>query len=675
MKAHISLVAVVCLWVLTLALCVLTVALTGFSQPYGEPSAHEVLPFVPEVMAFCTAGGLVAWRRPSMPAGWLLIGVGLIWTLVGVLHAYVVRALATGTSGQRVVVLAAWLSNWIWVLAFAALGFFFLLFPNGRLPGPRWRIVAWGAVAGFGLTIVGLAFTPGPLAEAPTIVNPFGIDGGEELLKPANVFGPPTLLAMTASPLVRFRGADWVQRRQLLWMVLAGAVFLAVDTSADILNRLDPAIEVGGLHIAAFGGVPVAAAIAILRHRLFDIERVVSRTIVYGLLGVFVTAAYAAVVLGLGAALGIQSSLDLPLSIVATALVAVAFQPVREWTQRFVNRVVYGRRATPYEVLAAFSRRWGEPLANEAFLPELARALGEGTGAIQAAVWLSVGGELKAAAVWPAQPAEPEPPRLTNGQLPPGAVPVRHQGQVLGALTVVMPSDEALTTADNTLLSDLAAQAALAIRNLRLIEELKASRQRIVAAQDAERRRLERDIHDGAQQRLVSLSLALRIARARPGVTPQLAVALDESVRYLSDGLAEMRELARGVHPAVLTDAGLGPALIGLAERSPIVTRLESLPGARLPSSVEATAYQIASHALAVAADAGAMTASLKAEYDKGRLVVEVRDDAPYSTELTRQTSLPGLDDRVAALDGILEVEACAGQGRVVRAVIPCESS
>ncbi len=246
------------------------------------------------------------------------------------------------------------------------------------------------------------------------------------------------------------------------------------------------------------------------------------------------------------------------------------------------------------------------------------------------------------------------------------------EGQLLGALTVTMPSDVDLTPTEEKLLSDLAGQAALAMRNVWLFEELKASRQRIVAAQDAERSRLERDIHDGAQQRLVTLSLALRMARARPGLTPGLATALDDAAQHLKHGLVELRDLARGIHPAILTDEGLGPALAGLAERSAIVTQVTSLPAARLPGSVEMTAYQVASHAVATATRAGAATASIRAEHDAGRLIVEITDDAPYSTDMARQ--MPGLDDRVAALDGLLHVEASADRGRVVRAVIPCES-
>jgi signal transduction histidine kinase len=220
-------------------------------------------------------------------------------------------------------------------------------------------------------------------------------------------------------------------------------------------------------------------------------------------------------------------------------------------------------------------------------------------------------------------------------------------------------------------MSDLATQASLALHNVRLIEELKASRQRIVTAQDAERRRLERDIHDGAQQGLITLSLALRVARVRADIRPELAATLDSAAGELNDALVDLRSLARGIHPAILGDQGLGPALTTLSEHSAIATTLTSAPATRLPAPVEATAYHVAAHALSAAVHAGASAASIRVKYASGNLVVEVTDDA------TRPTAWPpnldGLDDRVAALDGRIETESLAGRGSVTRAVIPCE--
>ncbi len=196
----------------------------------------------------------------------------------------------------------------------------------------------------------------------------------------------------------------------------------------------------------------------------------------------------------------------------ATAVVAVAFQPVRERVQRFANRLVYGERATPYEVLSSFASNMAQTYAADDLLPRMTHILAEGTGASRAEVWLRIGPVLHRAAVTPA-----EAPRVPDVALPsdgtpevPGAtrsVPVRHHGELLGALALTKAQGDPLTPEEDKLLADLGAQAGLVLRNVGLIEELKASRQRIVAAQDEERRRLERNIHDGAQQRLVGLAV------------------------------------------------------------------------------------------------------------------------------------------------------------------------
>jgi signal transduction histidine kinase len=670
------------LWTITLVLVAATAVLITVGRAPGWPSTYEVLAVAAETLAFGTAGALVAWRRPTILAGWMLLAVGLVWIVVAALYAYVDHVMAAGPGSMPAVRLATWVANWIWIFAFIALGLFFMLFPDDRLPGAPWRVIVMvGFVAG-ALLLAERALMPGPLAEFPGIDNQFGIAGGGPVLRVAEAVGNPLFAAVgTASVVslfVRFRRADMVQRRQLLWMALAGAVFVALNGLADILRLLDVGIDVGNLHIGSFAAVPVAAAVAILKYRLYEIDRVISKTVVYGVLAAFVTTVFVLMVVGLGSVFG-QGRANLPLSIVATAVVAVCFQPVRQRTQRVANRIVYGRRPSPYEVLAAFSRRIGEPVATEALLPEMARTLAEGTGATGAAVWLAVGSDLRRAAVWPEKPYGPQPLPLAGGDLPPmpeatRTVPVRHEGQLLGALTVTKAPDEQLTPAEDRLMSDLAAQVGLALRNVRLIEELKASRQRIVAAQDAERRRLERDIHDGAQQRLVTLSLALRMARGRPNQHAGLAAALDSASRELNDGLVELRELARGIHPAILSEEGLGPALASLSERSPIVTTVASPPAARLPAPIEATAYQVASHALTAATQAGASSAKISVEHAAGMLVLEVSNDATHAAHAPLQTSLPGLYDRVAALDGRLEVEAPSDRGTIVRAVIPCES-
>jgi signal transduction histidine kinase len=253
---------------------------------------------------------------------------------------------------------------------------------------------------------------------------------------------------------------------------------------------------------------------------------------------------------------------------------------------------------------------------------------------------------------------------------------LRHDGDPVAA----MLHDAALDD-DPALVRAVAATARMTIENERLqaevraqLEEVRASRARIVEFGDAERRRVERNLHDGAQQRLVNLSLALGIARAQVGTTSEkeLTVALDQAAAELRLAVAELRELARGIHPVILSEAGLGPALASLADRSPIPVTVTAVPADRLPSPVEETAYYVASEALANAAKhAHATTVTIGARRLNGDLLVEVNDDGVGGAN-PNGSGLRGLADRVAALDGQLRVHSPAGKGTRITAELPC---
>jgi signal transduction histidine kinase len=255
---------------------------------------------------------------------------------------------------------------------------------------------------------------------------------------------------------------------------------------------------------------------------------------------------------------------------------------------------------------------------------------------------------------------------------------LRHEGDPVAA----MLHDAALDD-DPALVRAVAATARMTIENERLqaevraqLEEVRASRARIVEFGDAERRRVERNLHDGAQQRLVNLSLALGIARAQVGTTSEkeMAVALDEAAAELRLAVAELRELARGIHPVILSEAGLGPALASLADRSPIPVTVTAVPADRLPPPVEETAYYVASEALANAAKhAHATTVTIGARRLNGDLLVEVNDDGVGGAN-PNGSGLRGLADRVAALDGQLRVHSPAGKGTRITAELPCGS-
>jgi signal transduction histidine kinase len=252
-------------------------------------------------------------------------------------------------------------------------------------------------------------------------------------------------------------------------------------------------------------------------------------------------------------------------------------------------------------------------------------------------------------------------------------VPITVAGTTWGALLAGLRAGEKLAAETDRRLEAFAELVALAVASAHGRDELTASRLRIVEASDAERRRLERNLHDGAQQRLVALSVGLRLAQAKLRDSPAEAEDLLEfATEELAEALTELRELARGIHPAVLTDRGLAAALEVLAARAPLPVALDLELPARLPEPVEAAAYYVASEALAnVVKHAGAGSAAVRAAQVDGHAVVEVADDGAGGAVLDGGTGLRGLRDRVETLRGRLELESAPGRGTLVRAELP----
>jgi signal transduction histidine kinase len=317
----------------------------------------------------------------------------------------------------------------------------------------------------------------------------------------------------------------------------------------------------------------------------------------------------------------------------------------------------------------------------EDVLPRLARLLVEGTGATRVEIWLRIGDRLRMTAASPHEAGEDGTFRdlaVVGGALPDlpltsFAVPVRDEGELLGAIALRKAPGDPLTPPERALTEDVARQAALLLRNVRLVEELRASRERIVAAQDDERRRLERDIHDGAQQQIVTLSLATRLAQSTIGPdAPRVSEMLDHAVDELKAALAELRELARGIHPRILTERGLAAAIRFLAERSPVPVVVDVEPNGDLPGPIEATAYFAVSEALTnVAKYANATAVRVTAEHTDRTFVVRVEDDGLGGADPSKGSGLRGLVDRIAAVGGQLVVESPPGEGTRLTVQLP----
>ncbi len=261
--------------------------------------------------------------------------------------------------------------------------------------------------------------------------------------------------------------------------------------------------------------VPIAVGVAIMRYRLYEIDRIISRSVTYGGLAVFIGGVYVAIVVGLGALLGGDTGFGL--SIAATALVAIAFQPMRRSVERWANRLVYGERATPHEILVQFSHRSSE-LSDDELIDQAPKLIVDGTGAKTAALWIRSGGGFETASTWPPDTAERSIGDVEEFVDPAAdrSWPVLHDGELLGGISLTKEQGETVTQAESALLADLAAGLGLALRNTRLtaelrhqIAELEASRERVLAAADAARRDLENTLDSGPQQQLVALKVKL----------------------------------------------------------------------------------------------------------------------------------------------------------------------
>ncbi len=626
-------------------------------------------------MAALVIGIVLASKRPENRIGWLILAAGLINGFEDFGFSYGIQALAVAPGSLPAGRALAWMGSWITGIPLGLFAFLFLLFPTGNLPSPRWRPAAWFMAGTFALLLATeLVFSTrswkDPFRASSLGASPIGV-----LL--LVLFAVSFAIGLAAS-IVRFWGSSGDERLQLKWFVAATAlVFLALLAYIPLgsCNSCSPPAVISALAGLAFLFLFTAIGIAVLKYRLYEIDVVISKGLLYGTLAVFITLVYVSLVVGVGALVGNTRS---PLlAAIAAALIAVVFQPIRQRAGRLANRIVYGKRATPYEVLADFAERMAGAYPVEDVLPRTARMLAEGTGAIRSDVWLLVGSELRAAGSWPPTGVELVP-LVANGSIDvPGAVavPVRYQGEVLGALSLQKPPGDPITSAERRLLDDVASQAGLVLRNARLIEELRASRGRIVAAQDAAARRLERNIHDGAQQQLVALAVKTRLADSLVGRDEAKAHdVLSQIETEMQEALQNLRDLARGIYPPILADRGLALALDAQAKRSPVPVAVEAVGISRYRPETEAAVYFSVLEALQnVAKYSGASHAMVSLHGDDSHLTFEVTDDgAGFDPGKTAYgTGLQGVADRLAAIDGTLEVKSKPGAGTSIVGIVP----
>ena len=640
-------------------------SLTGWT--FSNVSGQVVNVAIPVV------GFVLASRRPANRIGWLFLVAGLAVGLSSFSTQYGLHALVADRGSWPAGRVFAWLSNWIWVIQTAMLPFLFLLFPTGRLRSRRWRSAAWFVGGAFELLA-----TAGLVSATHFWSDPFNSQAQSTSAPSAFlILLPAALLVSVAAVVVRFARSSGEERLQLKWFAAAALVLVVVFTASIWVNS----VAVNVLQNLAFLCLYVAIGIAVLKYRLYEIDVVISKAVLYGSLAAFITAVYAGLVVGVGTLAGNRRS---PLlAALAAAVVAVAFQPVRQRAGRLANRVVYGRRASPYQVLSDFARQIGGTYADEDVLPQMARIVAAGTGAEQVVVWLRVGDQLRPEAC--SDSSHPPAPLPVEGQaLPPlpGAdlsVPVVHQGELLGAISIKLPKGEPLRPAGQQLVADVASQAGLVLVNVGLIEDLRASRQRLVTAQDEARRRLERNIHDGAQQDLVALAIKLQLADGTVDEDPaQAKQILGELKTDAAGALANLRDLARGIYPPLLADLGLAAALGAQASKSALPVTVQAAGIGRFGQDTEAAVYFCCLEALQnIAKYAHATQAHICLQAQNGSLRFTVTDDGTgYDTRHTPMGSgLRNMADRLAALGGRLEVQSAPQHGTTIAGHLPTAPS
>ena len=632
-------------------------------------------------LAVPVIGMVLAIKKPQNKLGWvfLVAGVGLTFGAFG--QEYAVHALLAAPGSLPFPDVFGWLPNALWPIAIGMLIYLLLLFPDGHLTSRRWLPVGW-FTGGITVLLTAAAVVQATAQWSDPIAQLTSNSGSEThpILSVAITiafFGiPVAILAALASLIVRFRGSVGEERLQLKWFVTAASLVAVTFALSVPLSQSFPILDVLSALTLLF--LYAAIVIAVLRYRLYEIDVVIGRTVVFAVLAAFITAVYIALVVGVGTIVGNRRS---PLlSALAAAIVAVAFQPARQAARRVANRVVYGKRATPYEVLSGFTERAAEAYSSEDVLPRLVRVLAEGMGVDEARVWLSVGHELRPAAAWPVDGTIRAIPLAGRGEMPSfpdseHAFPVRHAGELLGAISVVPATNDPLGPERERLAADVAAQTALVLRNVRLIEELRESRRRIVAAQDARAKALERNLHDGAQQQLVALAVKQRLAESLVDRDPAKAKAMLADIQTeTQDALETLRDLARGIYPPLLADQGLGAALTSQARRAAMPVEVSSDGVGRHSPEVEAAVYFCCLEALQnVAKYAAATQAWIRLAEDAGMLRFEVCDDgAGFDPSVTSfGTGLQGMTDRLDAIGGAVRVESAPGDGTTVSGTIP----
>ncbi len=612
---------------------------------------------------FLTAGIWLLARFPEHRAGWLLTCGTALTISYAALIEQLVRSRPDGAASWLSLILGV--ESIVAMFGLACLALLIGLFPSGKPRVRRERVFArlvW--------------FLPVPmlislLANENVPVDPFAYEGLDPFVNPMHieslsVLGPATaqirsavglvLLVAVAILLLRYREVGPVDRRQIRWVLFGSAAALAVGVIPFLVGPiLGSSPAHGGLLFLASAAIvltPASVVIAVEQPRWIDTDAVIRKSLTYGLLTIGIFVAYAAVAAGLGLAAGARFPVEV--AIVLTAALAFLAQPTRTRLQLVADRLVFGERPTAIAAVTEFEeamRSTDEPTAIGEHLADLVRAA--------------------ARLHWATVTIPPDPTHVAGKPVgePALIVSIQRNDETFGEIRCGPRIAGPLTDKDGELVRALAGQAGLMIANLRLAG-------RIVQAQEVERRRIERNIHDGAQQELVALAAKLGLARTRAGIgqfDESILVELQADIRAI---LTDLRELAQGIHPSVLTDGGLVEAIEDRVGRLPIPVTVEASPAlrrTRFDDNIEGAAYFLVTEGLTnTLKHADATSARVHVDHRNGHLEIRVSDDGlGFEVSTTHKNGLAGLSDRFEALGGTVDVESQPGAGTTLTARLP----
>lgn len=644
---------------LLLAVTSLVWHLTGTAEPADHGPSFAAMP-IAAAFGYGATATVLAWHGRARVVRRVLLGIGFAQGVASMAGLYADAGLA---ADERWPLTAGvfWLGSWLWSPAYVAVGALLpLVLPDGR---PLWRPAAVLSGAAVGCTALWWALLPYELQDFPTtngLSNPVGLNVVASPSLAAGVIGLNAVAVAVAlvSAAVRWRRSTGAERDQLKWLLLGLVATVVLAASAFFVAPRT------GAALAALAMLPFPAAcgVALVRHRLWDVDLVLSRSLLYGLMTGVVVSGYVVAVALLGGLLGGTAGAP----VLATALVALLVLPLHGRLQRVVNRLVHGDAEDPYTALARLGDRL-EASADpgelaEHLLPELMAQVGRVLRVPYAAVELPDGSLAQHGVV---------AARTT-------ATALLFGGQEVGRLVV---AGDQLSRADRMLLDQLARQAAVAVHSVLLSRDVSRARAVTATAREEERRRLRRDLHDGMGPALAAVALQAETARDLVDLDPTAAKALlDRLVPRLNHAVADVRTLVHDLRPPTLDELGLAGALRELAahfatpDRS---VRVEAAPLPELPAAVDLAAYRIAAEALHNAArhaDAASLLVSLACDQDRLRLTV--RDDGRGLPEgAPAGVGLRSMRERAEELGGSLTTGPAAGGGTEVLAVLPLPES